>query len=143
MCLIGIVNTVAHICNVFVSDVDARLGYNEFIHSDGTPFTANEIYDYVSKSPDWGNTKDPAVAQAMANTHFEIGSSKNPDPSESGHGVVVDPLGNLTYSGKAGGLVPNVYDANNNNTPSEAGYSWQYNDGPDGGPNTPTWFYRK
>ncbi len=135
-----------YICNFFICDVDARLGYNEFIHSDGTPFTANEIYDYVSKSPDWGNTKDPAVAQDKANSgHFEIGGSEDPAPSKSGHTVAVDPFGDLQDSGHAGGKVPEVYDANcpDPNTPDSAGESWQYNDGPKGGPNTPTWFYRK
>jgi len=133
-----------HVCNIFVADIDSNLGYNEFTHSDGTPFTANEINDYVSNSPDWVSTKDPAEAQNRAKDgNFVIGSSKNTDSSMSGHVVAVDPFGDLLDSGHANGRVPNVYDANYADTPSGAGYSWQYNDGPNGGPNTPTWFYRK
>ena len=121
------------ICNIFVTDVADRLGYSEF---DG--LRANQIYDYMSNNPAWGNTTDPKEAQQLANEGcLVIGASQ--DLSGSGHVVAVDPFGNVKTVGD-GSIFPSIYDANLPNSPANSSNSWRYDDNPS---NNPKWFYRK
>lgn len=89
-------------CNRFVNAVAVTLGYKGL---EGK--RANEIFDFVSESPDW-NKIGSENAVWLANKGFlVIAAWKNPDPEQSGHVAVVRP-GEPCTSMKWGYRVPQV-----------------------------------